>query len=330
MRVVTAEAVQNNRVIIRMDLDVTLQDHNGQKEVAEDYRLQAGLDTLELCLEHAAHVTIMGHLGRPEGKEDPALSVEPIYNWLIAQGFEEVLETDRLQLLENLRFEPGEEACDSAYAQELAALGDIYVNEAFASYHPAASTTVLPLMLPHFAGLRFAHEVETLKKLREDAHRPFIVIMGGAKVSDKLPVIQVMSKIATDVLVGGKLVAELKENPTLIHQLDNNVWIGELNQYGTDIDFHTTERWRQLIMQAKTILWNGPVGKVEDSHNDQSLHLAHAIINSGADSFIGGGDSIAFLNTKGLLDKFTFVSTGGGAMLKFLSDGTLPTLEALQ
>ncbi len=329
MKVFTAEDIQNNRVLLRMDLDVTLRQAQGQWEVAEDFRLQAGLETLELCLEHAAHVTVMGHIGRPGGVEVPELSVEPIYNWLEAQGFGEELQSERLQLLENLRFEPGEEACDSAYAQELASLGDIYINEAFASYHPAASTTVLPLMLPHFAGLRFYKEVQTLDHLRTNAERPFLVIMGGAKVSDKLPVIQVMSSLASDVLVGGKLVAELRADPSLLHQLDQNVWIAELNEHGTDITYHTTERWRQLIAQAHTILWNGPLGKTEDPHNDQSLHIAHAIINSGATSVLGGGDSVAYLNSKGLLDKFTFVSTGGGALLQYLAKGTLPTIEVL-
>lgn len=322
MQTLTPDLIQNKKVLLRMDLDVPLE--NGR--VVEDFRLEKGLDTLDFCLQYGSSVIIMGHLGRPKG-EDPALSVKPVVEWFESRFAHINLQEGKLHILENLRFEAGEDSADPAFAKELADLGEVFINEAFASHHPSASTTVLPTLLPHAAGFQFQKEVETLNRLRTSPKRPYVVIIGGAKVDDKLPAVLALANISDLVLVGGKIAQELKNQD--IH-LPANVMLGKLNEEGTDISPDTTEAWRVPISQANQILWNGPLGKFEDETNNQSEKIAQMIIARGVDSTIGGGDTIAALNKYNLLGNFTFVSTGGGATLEFLIKGTLPTIEALK
>lgn len=289
-----------------------------------------------MCLENALQVTILGHIGRPEGKVVPELSVKPIQQWFSDQGLSSHITrgliaqgSGKLKFLENLRFDPREEAGDIGFAKELAAQGDIYINEAFASYRPSVSTTVLPSLLPHCVGLRFAEEVRVLTEARENPQKPFIAIMGGAKVADKLPVIEVLAKKADTVLVGGKLIAEIREQNL---SLPKNVMVGRLTQDGFDIDLQTTDAWAGLISKAAEIVWNGPVGKFEDPKNGESSQLAKLILKSKAKIIIGGGDTITLLGSLGILGEYEekgFVSTGGGAMLKLLADGTLLTIKSL-
>lgn len=329
MKVLAPDLIQDKTVLLRLDIDVPLreaQDKPGMYEIEDDFRLIAGMETLGFCLDHAKTVIIMGHIGRPEGKEDPSLSVKPIVEWLEA-GFGHVeLPHGKLHILENLRFESGEEACDESFTKELASYGDVFVNDAFASYHKAASTTEIAKILPHAAGLRFAKEVEMLGMVRTNPIRPLVAILGGAKLEDKLPVVHTMSNIADLVLVGGKLAAEIRNSNT---QVGSNVIVGSLTEDGEDIDAATVEEWKRQIHRAKQVLWNGPLGKIENSKNGATVEIARTVINSGAKSIIGGGDTVSALDKFGLLDQFTFVSTGGGAMLKLLVDGTLPTIEVL-
>jgi len=333
MDVVSVQKISGKKVILRYDIDVPI---DGGK-VTDNFRLKMGLDTLKLCLENATGVVMIGHVGRPNGK-DPNFSVAPIFEWLKTNGFANELENGKLKLLENLRFESGEENCDLDYAKKLAEYGDLYVNEAFAAYRPAASTTILPTLLPHAAGLRFTQEVEKLTKIREVPKKPFVVIIGGAKVADKLPVIKVLAQSADAVLVGGKLVAEIREQEI---ELLANVMVGKMTEDGLDIAESTVLAWENIIRGAKEIVWNGPVGKIDIGQltidnlgsAKSTYDLAQIILQSSAESVVvGGGDTVGFLASVDLLDKFEthgFVSTGGGAMLKFLSDGTLPTIQAL-
>jgi len=380
MEIVNQSLISNKKVLLRYDIDVQIIDG----KVAEDFKLKAGLDTLKLCLKNASKVIIIGHLGRPfktaedEKKGKPAqLSAKPIQEWFelhlrgeemrlhlggeskvdFAQTLEQANEsTNKLVLLENIRFFHGEvpgaeyhatctsKTCDVDFAKQLASLGEVYVNEAFSAYNPAASTTIVPTLLPHAAGLHFVEEVRVLREVRDNPKKPFIAIMGGAKVKDKLPVIAVLAQKADAVLVGGKLVAEIREQNI---QLPNNVMVGKLEEGGFDIASETTSAWAGLISKAAMIVWNGPLGKFEDLPTmtavrqagrqgpkyDQTEKVAEMILNSGAEVVIGGGDSVAALNQYGLLEKAQkkgFISVGGGAMLKLLSDGTLPTIEALK
>ncbi len=359
MQGVTSEFVKGKKVLLRYDIDVALRPAQGKLVVGEDFKLRAGLDTLKLCLENAAKVIIIGHLGRPfatvedEKKGSPSeLSAKPIQEWLqqtlgqevaFAENLEQAAQfSGKVVLLENIRFFHGEvpgldyhttcisKTCDIDFAHQLAALGEVYVNEAFSSHNKGASTTIVPTLLPHGAGLHFIKEVETLIAVRNHPKKPFVAIMGGAKVKDKLPVINILTKEADAILVGGKLIGEIHEqNP----DLPKNVMVGRLNENGLDIADETIEAWRSLISKAAQIIWNGPVGKFEDPKNSATKKLAQMILDSEAKTVIGGGDSVAALSQYGLLERAegkTFVSVGGGAMLKILAEGTLPTIEALK
>lgn len=358
MQVVSSEFVKEKKVLLRYDIDVALRSENGKMVVGEEFKLKAGLDTLRLCIENASKVIIIGHLGRPfttvedEKKGAPKeLSAKPIQEWLqnvLGQKVEFAVNLEEIEglegkviLLENIRFFHGEvpgldyhttctsKTCDVDFAHKLASLGDVYVNEAFSSYNKAASTTIIPTLLPHAAGLHFVREVEVLREARESPKKPFIAIMGGAKVKDKLPVINVLAQKADAVLVGGKLVAEIREQKL---DLGKNVMVGMLNEDGFDIASETVSAWSDLISKASMIVWNGPLGKFEEEKNDATRKVTEIVLNSGAEVVIGGGDSVAALSQYGLLEKAqqkAFVSVGGGAMLKLLADGTLPTIEVL-
>lgn len=355
MQVVSPELILGKKVLLRYDIDVALE--NGK--VVEDFKLKAGLTTLKLCLENASKLVLIGHIGRPfETAQDeskgnpPQFSAKPIHQWLQGELGTEIEFIDSLEkaqasdakiiLLENIRFFHGEElgsvyhatcsskTCDVDFAHKLAVLGDFYVNEAFSSYRPAVSTTILPTLLPHAAGLHFVKEVETLLNVRNNPKKPFVPIMGGAKVEDKLPVIEVLAKRADAILVGGKLVVQIQEKNL---NLPGNVMIGKLSEDGFDIAPETAESWNKLIRQSRMIVWNGPLGKFEDPKNDQTKKVADMVLQSNAEVIIGGGDTIAALNQAGLLEKAeekAFISVGGGAMLKLLADGTLPTIEVLE
>lgn len=320
MQVVNPKIISGKKVLLRYDIDVVLRP-------LEDFKLKAGIPTLQLCLENAEKIILMGHVGRPEGKVVPELSVEPIRKWLRDQGYVGDLGSGKLSLLENLRFDKREEACDPEYARGLAGIGEVYINEAFSAYRPAVSTTILPTLLPHAAGLHFAEEVRVLGAVREKPKKPLIVIMGGLKVADKLPFIKLMAQKADAVLVGGKLVQEIRDQNI---ELPSNVLIASLNEDGLDITTQTVSSWENLIKGAGTIVWNGPMGKIENPKNEQTKRLGEIVVKSSAQTVVGGGDTISALNQAGILDKISFVSVGGGAMLKFLADGTLPTIEALK
>lgn len=365
MQVVDAKFVSGKKVLLRYDIDVALGKGTGDRvQVTEDFKLRAGLNTIKLCLDNASKVIIVGHLGRPfataedEKKGKPSeLSAKPIQEWFnlhlpgvkahlegvfFAKTLEEVAQsTSKVVLLENIRFFHGEvpgadyhatctsKTCDVDFAKQLASLGEVYVNEAFSAHNIAASTTIVPTLLPHRAGLHFAEEVRVLREVRENPKKPFVAIMGGAKVKDKLPVIEVLAKKANAVLVGGKLVHEIREQNV---KLPANVLVGKLNEDGFDISADTTDSWKDLILKAKMIIWNGPLGKFEDPKYEQSGKIARLVLDSGAEIVVGGGDTVALLGSLGLLARYVevgFVSVGGGAMLKLISDGTLPTIEVL-
>ncbi len=321
MQQLTASLISQKKVLLRLDLDVPLKD--GQVE--DDFRLEAGLDTLDFCLQHSQSVIIMGHLGRPQG-EDPNFSVKPVVEWFEERFAHINLPEGKLHILENLRFEAGEDSCDPQFARELASFGDVFVMEAFAAHHKACSTTVLPTLLPHAAGFTFAKEVAELSAVRNNPQRPLVVIIGGAKLDDKLPAVLELSKVADAVLVGGKIALEMKLQEVPI---PSNVLVGKLNDQGSDIAPETTESWRSLITGAEMIVWNGPLGRVEDPKNDQSKQLAQMVVGSHAKTILGGGDTVAYVDGLGMLKQFGFVSTGGGAMLELLVKGTLPTIEVL-
>lgn len=322
MKVVSPDKLRNRKVLLRLDLDVPIED--GQ--ILDDVRLRAGFETLCMCLENARSTIICGHIGRPEGKEEPKLSVKPVVVWVeqMLEGVE--LPPHSLHVLENLRFEPGEEECSIEFAKELASYGEVFINEAFASHHPSSSTTTITKLLPSYAGLRFVFEVDSILSIRKTPKKPLVAIIGGAKVEDKYQAIVGLAKVVDYVLVGG-LLPELIRKQGL--KIPDNVYLGELGASKIDISIETVDKFLKIIRQAKQIVWAGPMGKYEDPEgNKGNLLLAHGVISSGAESLIGGGDTITALEP--LIHKFNFVSTGGGAMLELLVKGTLPAIEALE
>jgi len=328
----------NKTVLVRGDLDVALDN----SVITEAYRLEMITSTITYLLERGAKVVLCGHLGRPEGEPKQEFSLKPVADWftenlkqpvpLIAQWYEQkdavsaALETHNIVLLENLRFYPQEEENDAAFADALASLADMYVNEAFSATHRAhASIVGVAAKLPSYAGLRLAKEITELKTVRENPERPLVMIMGGGKADTKVPVVSAMAKYANHILLGGKLMFSKElEGIKGVRFPNDSVGI-------KDIGPKSVELFTDYINKAATIVWNGPMGVFEETeYATGTKDIAHAVLASHARKIIGGGDTIAAMNQFGLLEKLDFVSTGGGAMLEYLSDGTLVGLETLE
>lgn len=338
--------VANKRVLLRLDLDVPLE--NGT--IKDATRLEDGMPTINFLLEHGVEqLIIVGHLGRPEGN-DPKFSLKPVAEWFannfkfpisnvkfqIKNGFGGWDVGQKVFLLENIRFFEEEEKNDPAFAQKLAYLADIYVNDAFAvSHRDHSSITGIAKLLPHYAGLHLEKEIEVLSKVLENPNRPMTVIIGGAKIETKLPLVEKMHQLADYVLVGGKIAEDTKTLLSVQHEKieakKSALLLAEMNADKLDITAKSAENFVQIIGLSKTVVWNGPLGKVEEEKGQEGTKIvAQGIIDSGAYSVIGGGDSIGYLSQIGLLAKFSFVSSGGGAMLQFLSGEKLPGIEALE
>ena len=324
-------------VLVRLDLDIPAED---------DFRLKAELPTIEFLLNQKAKIILMGHLGRPEGRVVEKLSLKPIAlrigklldlkfkienlkNTFKIEDFLAFGLSEKLLLLENLRFYPGEEENDLNFAKKLAKLGDFYVNEAFAASHREhASIVGIPKFLPHCAGFHFAKEVENLSKVLENPQKPVVFVIGGAKQETKLPLVAEFAKKTDRVLVGGLLPTSSKFK-VQSSKFKNIIW-GKLTKDGLDIDENSIKKFKDIIKAAGTIVWNGPMGKFEVLEGIRGTReTAEAIAESLAFKVVGGGDTIAALNKFGLLSKMDFVSTGGGAMLEFLAKGNLPGIQAI-
>lgn len=317
--------VQNKKVFLRVDYNVTIE--NGK--ILDDYRITASYPTLDYLLENGAlKITIGTHLGRPEGKIVPEFSTKPIADFL-AQKYP----TDKVVVLENLRFDPGEEKNDSDFAKKLADANDIFVNDAFGVCHrEAASTCAITQFLPAFAGFLIEKEISELAKLN-NPEKPFIAIIAGAKIETKLPLIKKFSQIADFVLVGGLIANQAIEQKL---ELATNVilpidGINDEQNIARDIGPQTIEKFSEIIKTAQTIFWNGNLGMTEnEKYRNGSIKIAEAIVNSKAEiKIVGGGDTVSFLHELNLTDQFSFISTGGGATLEFLAGEKMPGLEAL-
>jgi phosphoglycerate kinase len=325
--------VAHRRVLVRIDLDVD-----------EDYsRLEFAEETLDYLLGKMAKLIIIGHKGRPEGKVVPELSLVPLasvlggvvgekvnfvneINGLEAQKLAQNLPGGEILLLENLRFDLGEEHNDETFAKNLSTLGEVYVNEAFADSHRAhASIVGIPKFLPHAAGIRLVKEVETLSKVLESPQRPLVLVIGGIK-KDKIDYIKEFTKIADKILVGGRLPLYFKdENPD-----PSKVIMAKLIADTEDITIHSIEKFKEEINKAGTIVVAGVQGKYEDKgHRQGTEEIFRTICATSSFKIAGGGDAEAAITEFGLNDKFDWISVGGGAMLQFLAKGTLPGLEAL-
>ena len=311
--------VSGKRVLVRADLDI---------DIGENYRLEALLPTITYLSSKSSKIIIMGHLGRPGGKVVEELKIKPVEEELrkIAQGIE-------FEVLENLRFNPGEEANDVLYAKELASKGDVYVNEAFATSHRnSASITALAKLLPHAAGIRFVEETENLSKVLENPVRPLVFVVGGSK-DDKKEYVKNLESLADKILIGGRL-PEYYGDLALesVRQADgqDKVIIANLIQDKEDITLNSIEKFEGEIEEAGTLVLAGPMGHYEDEgHRQGTERIFKAVAASGAFKVVGGGDSLSVLSMYSLKDKFDWVSVGGGAMLEFLSKKTLPGIDVL-
>jgi phosphoglycerate kinase len=322
--------VAGKSVLVRSDLNVPLE--NGR--IADETRIQASLPTLQLVLDRgAAGVAVCSHLGRPKG-EDPTLSLKPVERRL-----RELLPDDRLRLLENTRFNPGETKNDPAFARELADDHDLFVQDAFGSVHRAhASTVGVAELLPAYAGLLLERELEALGKLLDDVERPFVLISGGAKVEDKLGVLKNLGGKADTVLVGGKMAEEIRANNPLPFEVVLPVDVLAASEFaadaetkivpyhalpegwlGLDIGPETRKLFAERIHDARTIFWNGPMGVFEwPRFAEGTKAVAEAVAASDAYSVVGGADSARALTELGLADRVSWLSTGGGAALELL------------
>jgi len=376
--------LKNKTVFIRVDFNVPLA--SGGQEITSDKRIRASLPTIRYALEQGAGVILASHLGRPKGKPNPEMSLKPV-----AARLSELLgkpvkmapdcigpdvaalrpAPGEVLLLENLRYHAEEEKNDPEFSKQLAALADLYVNDAFGSAHRAHASTVgvIQFMPKAAAGLLMDKELEWLGKATTNPARPCIAILGGAKVSDKIEVIQNLLKFADELLIGGAMAytfmrAQGKTTGRSLVEEDkidlakallassgaklklpvDHVVVSELKEsapfdvvenipddkLGVDIGPKTIAAFEAAIAAAKTIIWNGPMGVFEKPPFDKgTVALAKAVAGSGAVSVVGGGDSEKAIKSAGVSDKITHISTGGGASLEYLSGIELPGVAAL-
>jgi phosphoglycerate kinase len=376
--------LKGKRVFIRVDFNVPLA--SGGQEITSDKRIRASLPTIQYALEHGAGVVLASHLGRPKGKPNPEMSMKPVAKKLeellgkpvklapdcIGPAVEAMLpKPGEVLLLENLRYHAEEEANDPAFSEKLAKLCDVYVNDAFGSAHRAHASTVgmVHYVKQAAAGLLMDQELKYLTMVTQHPERPCVAILGGAKVSDKIEVIENLSKVVDRVLIGGamaytflksqgepvgkslveddkldlakKLLAEFGSRLVLPvdHVVASELKQGAENEtvtripdgkMGVDIGAKTIALYEGIIKGARTIIWNGPMGVFEKPPFDRgTMALAKAVAESGAISVVGGGDSEKAIKSAGVADKITHVSTGGGASLEFLSGIELPGVAAL-
>ncbi|MDO8565084.1 MAG: phosphoglycerate kinase [bacterium] len=321
--------LKGKRVLVRVDWSVPM----AHGEIINNYQITATLPTLKYLKDAGATVIVATHL---ESKDDSPEALKPY----LPEGME---------LLSNLRDNPGEKANSEECARELASRADIYVNEAFPESHRSyASIVGVPKFLPSFAGLRLSEEVKELSKVFYPK-KPFLFILGGAKFDTKLPLLKKFINIADDIFVGGALAhnffRELGRDIGSSLVSDGDFGVKELFETGkiilpeetvtkedkiVDASPIVIEKLKDKVMAANLILWNGPLGNYEQGYKVATLQLAQLIAESGNESIVGGGDTLAAIAELNLLDKFSFVSTGGGAMLDFLAKGTLPGIEALK
>ena len=332
--------IKGKNILLRADLDVPLE--GGR--VANDFRLQALLPTLKLCLTNAQSTLIIGHLGRPNGF-DPAFGLKPVREWLeralnqpiffLSSGFspgEWVRGQSPVAMFDNLRFHLGELTNDREFAKQLSAGSDIYIYEAFAAYNEAVSLRIIPEIIPTYPGLRFGVEVEELGNILKNRLSPSLLVISGVKEDKVKYVDNFVDKPSgepgrmpfDEILVGGKLAS--------LVSLHANIVPASFTPDGFDIDPTSIALFSGKILAAKSVVISGPLGRFEDGqHAAGTKAILEAAKLSPARVIIGGGDTLAAIPALGFsYTDFDFVSTGGGAMLEFLATGTHPLLEVIK
>lgn len=381
--------IKNKRVLLRVDFNVTLKGNR----IVDDERIRATLPTIKKLLSNHNKLIIVSHLGRPHGW-DHDLVLRPVAKRLheylphvklqviddfTSEGGRKMLEEQKsgeILFLENIRFFKGEEENDKEFSEKLASIADVYVNDAFGvSHRDAASVVGVADFLPAYGGLLMEREVNTLTHLLRHPKHPFVAIIGGAKVSTKLKLLDKLVKVCDTLILGGgiantflntlnypigkslcednmddevkKIVRHAKAHGTkillpvdvIVGKRNDEDDGGELRDIGEvkgseiilDIGVHTQAVYAKAILQAKTLIWNGPVGYVENPQYARGTDFLYYSITQNPDvmSVVGGGDTLAAISKKEYIEKITHVSTGGGAMLEFIENGTLPGIDAL-
>jgi len=335
----------DKRVLIRCDFNVPI-DENG--EILDNFRIKKTLPTIKYFIGNKAKIILMSHLGNPGGKAAPELAMDKVaeriseyLDFPIAKAPDcigpevksaaDLLEPGQILLLENLRFHKEETENDPEFAKKLSFLGDIYVNDAFSVCHRNhASVAGIPEFLQGCAGFLLEKEITSLDKIIKNPEKPMVAIVGGTKVETKSKFIDKISQIADFVIISGLLKKEITEKNIRFEHADKI--IGPSGELGAlDINDKSIKMFKERISGAKTILWNGPFGRFEDKEYEKgTLAIANSIIESKAFSVVGGGETVEFLQKKDMIDKFSHVSTGGGAMLAYLAGEKLPGLVALE
>lgn len=381
--------LRGRATFIRVDFNVPL---SPERQVTDDTRIRASLPTIARAIEQGARIVLASHLGRPGGKRDMEYTLEPVATRLaelldrdvvfaddcvgdgVRKNIRDLREGD-VVLLENLRFYPGEEKNDEHFARALAENVEAYVNDAFGAAHRAHASTagMVRFVRDRAAGFLMMKEIEYLGGLLEQPKRPFVAVVGGAKVSDKVGVLESLVARADALLVGGamaytllaakgkpvgksrvehaslplaervlkaaaarKVEVLLPEDHVVAKTFDEHATpeiVTEIRDdaMGLDIGPKTRERFRQVILEASTVFWNGPMGVFEwKSFAEGTMAVAHAIAGSKGVSVVGGGDSVAALHASGVHDKITHISTGGGASLEMIEGKVLPGVKALE
>lgn len=367
------DVFSGKRVLLRLDLNVPME----SGEIRDDYRIKESIPTINFLREAGARVVIIAHIGKGKPgdtllpvakyleKSYPTVTFLPTLRNAENASITEKMVAGDVILIENLRHDKGEEENDPEFAAYLASLGDVYVNDAFSVSHRAhASVVGVVALLPHYVGIRLAQEVDRLALAFNPQH-PFLFILGGSKISTKMPLLKKFLDIADNVFVGGAIVnnffkvagheigtsvydkdeldglSEYLNNPKLIIPKDvvvknasgsearalENVNASDMI---VDVGAETIKHLEGVIGAAKLIVWNGPLGFYEEGFTEGTRELLDLIAGSSATSIIGGGDTVALINEMGAIGKFSFVSTGGGAMLDFLANETLPGIIALE
>jgi phosphoglycerate kinase len=353
--------LKGKRVLMRVDFNVPL---NKDGSIADDSRIKAALPSIRYVLSHGGSLVLMSHLGRPKGV-DPTLSLKVCADRLSELLGEPVAfgdESGKVRLLENLRFHPEEEKPTESFVVGLAKLGDVYVNDAFGTAHRKhASTYEIAKYFPGkaVAGFLMEKEVEALGTLLKNPKRPFYAVLGGAKISSKIGLVEALLDKVDGLFLGGAMAftflkakgweigkslfePEFVEKakgmlsnpkihlPTDVMGDDGKIYAGNVSGQGMDVGPKTIEEWGKALGRATTVFWNGPLGVFEKAGFEKGTkEMAELLARSGAKVIVGGGDSVAAIQQMGLGDKFYHLSTGGGAALEFLEYGHLPGIDAL-
>jgi phosphoglycerate kinase len=343
-RSVREARVADQVVLVRADLNVPLE----AGRVADDARIRASLPTLQLLLDEGARqVRVCSHLGRPKTEEDRArYSMEPVRARL-----RELLPDERITVLENTRFNPGETKNDVGFARELADGCDLFVNDAFGSAHRAhSSTEAVAHLLPAYAGLLLLAELEHLGRLLGEVERPFVIVAGGAKVEDKVGVLQKLGSRADRVLIGGKMAEDVRESNPFTFDVVLPLDIVAAASFdaeaesrvapyddppegwlGLDIGPRSREEFAGVVRGARTVFWNGPMGVFEwPRFAEGTFAVARGVADCGGFTVVGGGDSVRAVHEAGVGDRISWISTGGGASLELLEGKSLPGVAAIQ